>query len=654
MKYHGKAYSSFKKLWSDIADSSATIESTASTRLRTRLTMEPVSDDLLDDCLLLEASAYRAKYGARRTIIKTKNGMRDARDLYDAQKGPIDYSTFRTRLKSLESRGRAIDYGAIRDAATLNFRNWRAKHGERSGRAFVYEGEEYSDATGEYPSFHSFLKTIGRYEDRNTLSQRRKRYWDIDDLLREPIAQEGMLGYIYQITNTVTGMRYVGLSVNRPQVRFNQHLATAQNGGGSLLHEAIRADEARNFKVDTIEEVEDGTDSLAEREIFYIAKFGTLRPRGYNVLEGGQLGRYDGTPVTFEGRDFRSISDMSRRIGKETGLPEYVVLRCWREDRPFPDKARTHSNHAEAGSELFRQWLGMWKRAEMNGSEVAEEWEDYDVWKADTTSLDGDGRLTRIDEMRPWGPDNMTFMAHSDIIRRTHGKCIEAFGRVWEVKQDALKEFAIERNTFDFRIKAGWSVEDALATPLGRTSKTPITFEDEDFPSTNNAARDLSNRYGMTFNQTRDYLRRGVSSAEWPKNGQHVRSGPGIRIIYVVDDVTYASEKELCRAYKISPGAFAKRLAKGMTVEEAVKTPIKDMTASIFGYDWSSAKAACRAFDLSYSTYRARTKKHGMTPEEAILTPSGKGYTGYLLQEALNICKEHGLSESAPKASIEP
>jgi hypothetical protein len=93
---------------------------------------------------------------------------------------------------------------------------------------FLYKGEEYPDAVGTYPSFTAFLKGIGRYEDRYTLNCRRQAQWVINDLLREPISQDSGPGYIYLIADLDTGMGYVGLSVNTPSIRFNQHLATAQ------------------------------------------------------------------------------------------------------------------------------------------------------------------------------------------------------------------------------------------------------------------------------------------------------------------------------------------------------------------------------------------------------------------------------------------
>ncbi|OOY31271.1 hypothetical protein BMI88_09125 [Thioclava sp. F36-6] len=566
--------------------------------------------------------------------------------LYDAQLAPIDYPAFRQRMKSLEQRKKRIGPAEIKDAATLGSTDWISRYGGGRREPFYYDGFEYPDAVGSHPGFTAFLKEIDRYNDRHTLNNRRKARWDIDDLLREPISRDGGPGYIYLIRDLDTGRGYVGLSANSPSIRYNQHLATAQQGLGSLLHAAIRARGGHRFEVKLLEQVDGNDTALADREVYWIAKLGTLKPEGYNVLPGGQLGRYRGIPARIDGRDFSSISAMCRTLSEETGLPPYVVLRYWRADRNLPEKARKHSKHPEAGSGPFRQWLGMWKRAEMNGSGVVEAWENYDTWKADTTSLGGKGRLTRIDATQPWGPQNITLMAASDIVRRTHGKKIRAFGRVWEVKQDALDEFSIPRNTFDHRIKAGWSTEEALATPLGPTSKKPFSFEGEDFQSRNNAGAVLSERYGMTQEQVLDYLKRNKPSSEWPKHGDHVRSGTGIRRSCVVDGDFYKSLAAACRAYNIPKATVEKRMRGGMALEQALTTPVRSGVISIFGYDWDSAKAACEVFALHHSTYRARTKKHGITPEEAILKPTTRGYAGYTWETALKVCRTHAIGRS--------
>ncbi|WP_158514353.1 GIY-YIG nuclease family protein [Nioella sediminis] len=466
----------------------------------------------------------------------------------------------------------------------------------------------------------------------------------MDDALREPVQQVGQPGYIYLLTNDVTDLSYVGLSVNAPTIRWGQHRRDAAEGSKTPLHAAIREHGVEAFRLETIEVLEDGED-LGVRERHWIAELGTLVPDGYNVREGGQVGRTEGTPALWEGRSFPSIAAMCRELSRETGLAVHVIESRYREGLPLPEEARVHSDHPEAGSQLFRQWLGMKKRAAETAVGVAEAWLEYDAWKLDVAKLVGNGRLTRIDESRPWEPGNCVRLDHREIVRRTHGQAFSALGQTWATKQDALDAYGIARNTFDLRLRAGLSVDEALTRPLGPTSKAPITVDGECFESRNQACLALSARYGMTPDQVKDYLVREIPTAEWPKHGQHVRTGSGVPVAYEVDGVRYASEKAMCRAFGIPNGTFQKRRKNGMTVDAALKTPVLDARLVIFGYEWPSAKAACAAFGLPYSTYRARVGKHGMTPEEALKTATRRGYAGTDWTKARMLCVAHGCPE---------
>lgn len=582
--------------------------------------------------------------GGRKTWIETADGRRDCRALYDAEKTEIGYAVFRTRLRSLERRGIPITRTIVREAAQLDKAAWRTTQGGGRSRPFSYHGDLHPDARGDYPSIAGFLRRIGRYDDRNLLTNRLRRRWDVDDALREPVQQANQPGYIYLLTNEVTDLSYVGLSVNAPTIRWGQHRRDAAEGSGTPLHAAMREHGAEAFRVETIEVLADGED-LGARERHWIAELGTLVPDGYNLREGGQMGRTEGMSVFWEGRSFSSIAGMCREVSRETGLAVHVIESRYREGRPLPEKARTHSDHPEAGSPLFRQWLGMKKRAAETGAEVAETWLDYDAWKLDVGKLAGNGRWTRIDETLPWEPGNCVRLEHREIVRRTHGQAFTALGQTWATKQDAIDANGIARNTFDLRLRAGLSIDQALTQPLGPTSKSPITVDGECFESRNQACLALSARYGMTPDQVKDYLVREVPTAEWPKHGQHVRSGPGVPLVYEVDGVCYASEKAMCRAFGIPNGTFQKRRRNGMTVEAALKTPVHDARLVIFGYEWPSAKAACAAFGLPHSTYRARTGKLGMTPEAALMTATKRGYAGIAWPRARTLCERHGCPE---------
>ena len=87
--------------------------------------------------------------------------------------------------------------------------------------------------------------------------------------------------YIYVITNDINNKVYIGQS-NNPKYRFNQHCRS--NNDNSLIDLAIQKYGREHF---TMSILEGPIRNYNEREKYYILKYNSLRPNGYNILEGG-------------------------------------------------------------------------------------------------------------------------------------------------------------------------------------------------------------------------------------------------------------------------------------------------------------------------------------------------------------------------------
>lgn len=93
-----------------------------------------------------------------------------------------------------------------------------------------------------------------------------------------------MIG-IYQFKNKINNKIYIGQSKDI-EYRYKRHIYDAKNGATTLLHAAIRKYGIENFTFTILEEC--NIEELNEREIFYIQKFNSLMPNGYNMQTGGQ------------------------------------------------------------------------------------------------------------------------------------------------------------------------------------------------------------------------------------------------------------------------------------------------------------------------------------------------------------------------------
>lgn len=94
---------------------------------------------------------------------------------------------------------------------------------------------------------------------------------------------------IYKITNVITGMHYIGKSVN-PIVRYRTHISEAnRNMYHHYFHNSIRKYGAENF----IFEIIDSTDNekiAYKKEKYWIKFYDTVSPKGYNSNAGGKGG----------------------------------------------------------------------------------------------------------------------------------------------------------------------------------------------------------------------------------------------------------------------------------------------------------------------------------------------------------------------------
>jgi group I intron endonuclease len=97
--------------------------------------------------------------------------------------------------------------------------------------------------------------------------------------------EEAMI--VYKITNTITGMSYVGQTVQTLRERWVEHASHAKTGATqSYIARAIRKYGPEAFVIEVLN-VCLSHGSLDSVEKFYIKYFNTKVPNGYNLADGG-------------------------------------------------------------------------------------------------------------------------------------------------------------------------------------------------------------------------------------------------------------------------------------------------------------------------------------------------------------------------------
>lgn len=114
---------------------------------------------------------------------------------------------------------------------------------------------------------------------------------------------------VYCYTNLINNKKYVG-QTNNLKKRVKQHKDdsfTNYNEAryNQLIHQAIRKYGLNNFKIDILED-NIPTELIDEKEKYYINKYNTIAPNGYNLTEGGIANKTVPVPSKYE-NDFLNI-----------------------------------------------------------------------------------------------------------------------------------------------------------------------------------------------------------------------------------------------------------------------------------------------------------------------------------------------------------
>ena len=87
---------------------------------------------------------------------------------------------------------------------------------------------------------------------------------------------------IYRIHNSITGKDYIGQTIRSLEERTAEHIRK----NNSVISKAIKKYGIENF---VIEEIDSAStiEELNEKEIYWISKYNSIVPNGYNQCIGG-------------------------------------------------------------------------------------------------------------------------------------------------------------------------------------------------------------------------------------------------------------------------------------------------------------------------------------------------------------------------------
>ena len=274
--------------------------------------------------------------------------------------------------------------------------------------------------------------------------------------------------------------------------------------------------------------------------------------------------------------------------------------------------------HGEHKTRTYKRWASMRNDARCSGCGVVAEWQDYNAFRdAVGSAIERGLILVRPDRSAPWGPQNCRTVSRSEYLSMprmvTHGATGTPLHRRWSsMRSRALRDAA--------GCDPRWSQFRNFAADVG-----------EDRPDCDLKRVDPSRPYGPEniVWVNRSERRANVESQKYAKRAAAQIAREAQKVI--VEGIAYRGLYALAKAYRIPASTVCFRVRNGLTPEEAVLIPNKNMAAAeaviLDGRHFRSRNAALvyveKRYGIRKSTMQFRLKS-GLTLEEAAHKPLGR------------------------------
>ena len=456
-----------------------------SQRLKKAEAKREITDEYLQDAVRLSVSDFRRKYGTRKTYVLVNSNKVCVNDLFARYRKPtILYSNFRVRVRTYV--GRLEKFGVTHDeriftwAATAENKQWSRIIGAGKAQPFRYTGKHFADFSNRcFCSLYCFLLFVDLHERFKLVRSRLKQNWPIDRALLEAKKRQNRnTGFVYCISCSETGKKYIGITGGSVASRFDEHVNEASRNSSRPLARAIAEFGVQNFTVKVLRS-NVPIDSLGDLEKQYIASLNTLYPSGLNASRGGQISYTAGRSVEIDGVAYESITQAGEAISKSTEgvVPPYIIENRLRNGEvnlsELRKPCRRMSKHNEAGSRFFRRHQSLLRRGALS-----KEWFDYEVFKKDAlksisfSEIEArDLILNKIDLSQLYARHNFRWVTKAESILKRCGKKCSVNGLVFSSVEAVARFYGIPTSTLRYELKnSSVSLEEAVSRQLRKRS----------------------------------------------------------------------------------------------------------------------------------------------------------------------------------------
>lgn len=234
------------------------------------------------------------------------------------------------------------------------------------------------------------------------------------------------MGFIYKITNTISGKHYIGETVQaNPENRWKKHIHSLKTTKGCpALKDAMKKYGVDKFKFEIIIICFDDDRYKYEKE--YIKKFNSQVPNGYNILLGGEIGESRlGIKHTDEAK--KKMSDAHKR--RNEANVNYIEKYKKEDTRTVAEKENDTKNKIKDSVLLYYKNGGITKHREAMIKAVGRKISQYskeNIFIKEYNSTSEASRELNIN--------------HKNIERILYGRGKLAGGFIWRYSGDTDKK----------------------------------------------------------------------------------------------------------------------------------------------------------------------------------------------------------------------
>lgn len=227
-----------------------------------------------------------------------------------------------------------------------------------------------------------------------------------------------------------------------------------------------------------------------------------------------------------------------------------------------------------------------------------------------------------------------------------HGtKCYDHLGNEYSSIKEMCDYYGISCSVYASRIKRGWLKSEALCIEVGEKRLCR-----DHLGNKYNSTEAMCLHYNISTTLFRSRIKRGwtIKKALTLPTDTHVNTHEG----KVVDHNgnKYKSVNDMCRHYGISTATYYSRLSKGYSSEESLTLSKHTTCTDHLGNEFDSIKSMCEKYKIPVATFQGRIAK-GWTLESALTTEIGSINNGKKCHDSLGhsfnsinaMCKYHNV-----------